>query len=64
MVHDWDDTAPLTSSVPMHEYAERIRTPLQPGHELRCPHCRQWHVVITQHQHATGPEVIILAVES
>lgn len=38
----------------MNVYADRMDAPLQPGDELRCPHCPQWHVVITQH--ATGTE--------
>ena len=29
-------------------------TPLEPGHEIRCPHCLRWHPV--RLKHATGTE--------
>ena len=32
-------------------YIEPIR--LEPGEELRCPHCRQWHPVIAPHTEGT-----------
>jgi hypothetical protein len=28
--------------------------PLQPGHELHCPHCRRWHDVIAIHKEGTA----------
>ena len=32
-------------------YIEPIR--LEPGDELRCPHCRRWHPVIAPHTEGT-----------
>ena len=44
----------VTCSVRISDYANGMQTRLQPGDELRCPHCRQWHRVVAQH--TTGTE--------
>ncbi len=45
----------LTCAVPgTGESAVTGTTPrLQPGAEIRCPHCRRWHPVISKHTDGT-----------
>ena len=43
----------MTFSVRPSEYGSGMPRPLQPGDELRCPPCRQWHPVVAQHSQGT-----------
>lgn len=29
------------------------QAPLRPGHELHCPHCHRWHLVLLKHSEGT-----------
>jgi len=34
-----------------------MTSPLEPGHELHCPHCRRWHPVYKPHTEGTEATV-------
>lgn len=34
-------------------YALRMDRALEPGDELRCPHCRRWHIMYRPHDEGT-----------
>jgi len=36
---------------------------LQPGDELRCPHCRRWHSLIQKHTEGTDATIRMLYFE-
>ena len=50
----------MTSFVPMIGYGNGMQTPLQPGDEIKCQHCGQWHPVVTQHTTGTPYTVSML----